>query len=106
MNSSTYENIYTIVRLIPKGKVATYGQIAKIVGGFTPRMVGYAMAALSNNSDVPWHRVINYQGKTSQRASGDGNIIQQKLLETEGILFDENEKIELERFRWEGLNLK
>ncbi len=102
MNQSIYENIYSIVRLIPRGRVATYGQIANIVGSCTPRMVGYAMAALPNYSDVPWQRVINYKGKTSTRASGDGDIIQLKILETEGIRFDKNESINLEQYRWNG----
>ncbi len=102
MKQSIYENIYSIVRLIPRGKVATYGQIANIVGGCTARMVGYAMAALPSNSDVPWQRVLNHKGKTSTRASGDGDIIQLKVLETEGIRFDENESIKLEQYRWTG----
>lgn len=103
LKNSIYEKIYDVVRLIPKGKVATYGQLAQIVGGCTPRMVGYAMAATPNQSDIPWQRVINFQGKTSPRASGDGSVIQQKILESEGILFDENDVIDLERFRWEGI---
>ena len=58
-----YERIYLVVRQIPPGKVATYGQVAQITGNCTARMVGYAMAACPD--DVPWQRVINAQGKVS-----------------------------------------
>lgn len=68
----TYERIYEVVRLIPPGRVATYGQVASIVGNCTARMVGYAMAALPPGSDVPWQRVINAQGKISLRADSAG----------------------------------
>ena len=60
-----YERIYAVVRLIPPGKAAAYGQIAAIVGDCTARMVGYAMASVPTGSDVPWQRVINAQGKVS-----------------------------------------
>ncbi len=66
-NKTPYEKIYQVVRKIPLGKVATYGQIAKIVDRCTPRMVGYAMAA-SKGADVPWQRVINYKGEISPAA--------------------------------------
>lgn len=95
-----YERIYTIVRMIPKGKVATYGQIARIVGECTPRMVGYAMAALDHGSDVPWQRVINSRGTVSPRSSGPGDIIQQKVLESEGIEFDKHGRVDLQAFGW------
>ena len=99
---SIYQLIYAAVSQIPLGQVATYGQIAKIVGGCTPRMVGYAMAALHRGGDVPWQRVINHKGRISERKSGPGDIIQRKLLEMEGLEFDGNGGIELKKFRWKG----
>ena len=96
-----YDRIYDIVRMIPKGKVATYGQIAAIVGGCSPRMVGYAMAALPYD-DVPWHRVINSQGKVSMRRGGEGSSIQEQLLENEGVQFDQNGKVDFNIVGWDG----
>ena len=100
-----YEKIYEIVRQIPEGQVATYGQIAKFVGKCTPRMVGYALAALGEDSDIPWHRVVNSKGKVSPRASGEGDLFQHELLKQEGIFFDSNNGLDLFRFSWKGPNL-
>jgi methylated-DNA-protein-cysteine methyltransferase-like protein len=98
-----YEQIYNVVRQIPSGKVATYGQVAKIVDRCTARMVGYAMAALPSNTDVPWQRVINYKGEISPRSRGDGSLRQRKLLEAEGLRFDERGRADLKKIRWGGL---
>jgi len=98
-----YERIYRVVRQIPRGKVATYGQIARIVGRCTARMVGYAMAALRGRSDVPWQRVINAQGEISPRSRGDGALRQRKLLEKEGIRFSPRGRVNLRKFGWAGL---
>ena len=76
MESPLYKKIHHIISLIPLGKVATYGQIAKIAGGCTARMVGYAVKAIPQNSHIPLHRVINYKGVMSQRISGSGGLIQ------------------------------
>ncbi len=95
-----YERIYAMVRQIPDGKVATYGQIAKMVGGCSARMVGYALAALPEGSDVPWQRVINYQGKISPHGFGYGGAMQRLLLEEEGVVFDPQERVDLARFGW------
>ncbi len=97
-----YERIYAVVRCIPPGRVATYGQIASIVGGCTPRMVGYALAAVEAQDDVPWHRVINAQGKISPRADGGGAIEQRARLEAEGIRFDSQHRVNWRMVRWEG----
>ncbi len=93
--------IFEVVRSIPKGTVASYGQIAAVVGRCSPLMVGYAMAAVPFDSDVPWHRVVNYQGRISSRGNGDGEQVQRILLEAEGILFDEADRIDLNRVRWD-----
>ena len=102
MESPLYQKIHQIISLIPSGKVATYGQIAEIVGGCTARMVGYAASAVPQYSDIPWQRVINYKGGISQRRCGSGGLLQQKLLEAEGIEFDQYGRTNLEHFRWKG----
>lgn len=98
----TYERIYAVVRQIPPGKVATYGQVSAIVGGCTARMVGYAMAALPFGTDVPWQRVINRQGKISLRSSGLGSARQRQLLEAEGVEFDSRDRIDFDEVGWPG----
>jgi len=97
-----YARIYDLVRQIPYGKVATYGQVAEVVGGCTARMVGYAMAALPGKSDVPWQRVINFKGKISPHGAGFGTWMQEQLLKEEGVEFDEQGKIDFGRFGWLG----
>ena len=99
---SVYERIYREVRRIPRGKVATYGKVAKIVGRCTARMVGYAMAALRGRTDVPWQRVINYKGEISPRAHGDGGLRQRKLLEGEGVRFDFRGRVNFKKVLWNG----
>jgi methylated-DNA-protein-cysteine methyltransferase related protein len=97
-----YASIYAVVREIPPGKVATYGQIATLAGlDGHARQVGYAMHALSPSDDVPWHRVVNARGEVSPRSSGDSHELQRMLLEAEGVEFDERSRIDLARFRWE-----
>lgn len=96
-----YERIYAVVRLIPRGRVATYGQIAAYVGRCMPRQVGYAMAALPYQ-DVPWQRVINSKGMISFPKHSHGALEQRELLEAEGIVFDLNDRVDLRRFGWAG----
>ena len=102
MELDLYQKIHQIISLIPSGKVATYGQIAEIVGRCTARMVGYATSVIPQDSDIPWQRVINYKGGISQRKSGSGGLLQQKLLEAEGIVFNQNGRADLKHYRWEG----
>jgi methylated-DNA-protein-cysteine methyltransferase-like protein len=98
--SELYEKIYTVIRKIPRGKVATYGQIAKLAGmGSHARLVGYALHALTPEKRVPWHRVVGAGGKIS--LGGEGYSIQRKILESEGVEFNEKERIQLSRFGWE-----
>lgn len=97
---SLFHRIYALVRQVPSGRVATYGAIARRIGG-TARTVGFAMAALPSGADVPWQRVVNSQGKVSARRRGDGDLIQRQLLETEGVTFDTLGRIDLGRFGWE-----
>ena len=97
---SSYTRIYEWVRRVPEGQVATYGQIAGLAGKCSARQVGYAMAALSGDSGIPWHRIINSQGMISLRSSSEGHRLQRILLETEGIIFSANDTIDLIKYCW------
>ncbi len=98
---SSYARIYEWVRQVPEGKVATYGQVAGMIEGkCSARQVGYAMAALSEQSGVPWHRIINSQGRISPRVGSEGHRLQRILLEAEGIVFSPDGKIDLAEYRW------
>lgn len=98
----SYERIYAVVRRIPRGRVATYGQIAALAGlpGHA-RQVGYALHALSEGTNVPWHRVINAKGEVSLRAEAGWDNFQRHLLEEEGVVFDKRGRVDLEDRRWE-----
>jgi methylated-DNA-protein-cysteine methyltransferase-like protein len=91
--------IYEVVRAVPSGQVATYGDIATIVGGCDARTVGYALNAVPKTAEepVPWQRIINAQGGIS--TSG---VLQRKLLEDEGIVFGPDDRIPLAQYRWIG----
>ena len=97
----TYDLIHRVVSRIPRGRVATYGQIADIAGipGQAPR-VGYALSALADGTDVPWQRVVNAKGEISVRAHSGSESLQKKLLRAEGVLFNRDGKIPMERFQW------
>ena len=97
---SSYDRIYQWVRQVPEGKVATYGQIAGLAGRCSARQVGYAMAALTGEDDMPWHRIINSQGRISLRTGSEGHHLQRILLEAEGIVFSVDDKIDLAQYRW------
>lgn len=103
---SKYQRIYAVVRQIPRGKVATYGDVAALAGlpGHA-RLVGYALHALPAFTDVPWQRVINAKGGISLgRAYPGGELQQRHLLENEGVILDNNGKIDLNRYRWQPPN--
>ena len=100
METNQFEAFYEIVRLIPEGKVATYGDVAHMAGSRAARHVGYALAGLSDDNDVPWQRVINSKGEVSPRRNGEGHFIQRILLEEEGVVFNENGRISLKKYRW------
>ena len=96
-----YLKIYKVVRCIPIGRVATSGQVATIAGyPGQARQVGYALNNLSDDNDVPWQRVINAQGRISPRANPIYEEIQQRILEAEGIEFDERGMVDLDIFQW------
>ena len=95
-----YDLIYKTVKKIPRGKVATYGQVAELAGleGHA-RQVGYALHNLPGASDVPWHRVINAKGEISPRSGGDSHELQRMLLEEEGVGFV-GDRVDLKKYRW------
>lgn len=102
--SPLYRRIWETVNRIPAGRVATYGQIARLAGiEGQPRLVGYALHRLAADSRVPWHRVVNARGAISVR-SGGGPLpdvpLQRRLLEREGVDFDSRGVIDLVRYAW------
>ena len=96
------EAICAVIRRIPKGWVATYGQVAAKAGlPRRARLVGYVLHHLDPASDVPWHRVVNAKGEVSCSPSRNGgDALQRRLLKKEGIKFDAANRFDLERYRW------
>jgi len=94
------QRVYRVVRQIPPGRVATYGQVARLAGGCTPRMVGFAMASVTEHDAVPWHRVLNSRGEVSERSAGDGAARQRRLLRAEGVRFDRRSRLDLDEVGW------
>lgn len=99
---SAYEVIYAVVRQIPAGRVATYGQVAELANmPGQARLVGYALYRVTHDLEVPWHRVINAKGEISQSPLRHGDDhLQRALLEQEGIEFSSAGKISLQTYRW------
>jgi methylated-DNA-protein-cysteine methyltransferase related protein len=96
------EAIYAVVRRIPRGWVATYGQVAALAGlPRRARLVGHLLQQLGGGTDLPWHRVVNAKGEVSYSLSRNGgDALQQRMLEKEGVEFDDRNRFDLERFRW------
>jgi methylated-DNA-protein-cysteine methyltransferase-like protein len=98
---SFFDQVYQLVRQIPPGKVTSYGAIARMLGDpRAARTVGWALHNLPEGHDVPWHRVINSQGRISLGYGGD---LQRAMLEAEGIEFNERGRVDWDRFGWKGL---
>lgn len=94
--------VYRLVKRIPRGRVAIYGQIAALLGApRAARAVGYAMKRCPQGGDVPWHRVLNARGGISLRANVSGMLTQRILLEREGLSL-RNGRVDLKRYRWAG----
>lgn len=99
--SPSYRRIYAVVRRIPRGRVATYGQVASLAGlAGHARQVGYALHALAKGTALPWHRVINAKGEVSRRRRPGEELSQRMLLEREGVRFDGRGRVALARLRW------
>jgi methylated-DNA-protein-cysteine methyltransferase-like protein len=99
---TTYQRIYAVVRRIPRGRVTTYGTVARLAGlPGQARLVGYALNALPTGTAVPWHRVINARGEVSLRTAPSGAGITQRIrLEQERVRFDDAGRVALDRYGW------
>ncbi|MDD6022129.1 MAG: MGMT family protein [Oscillospiraceae bacterium] len=96
---TTFERIYEVVKTIPKGKVATYGQVALLAGNPRwARVVGYALHVNPEPGVIPCHRVVNRMGKTSTAFAFGGEDMQKKLLEEEGVTFEPDGTVDLKKF--------
>jgi len=96
-----FEEVYNLVRKIPKGKVATYGQIARILGyPKRAKMVGWALHKNPYFGDVPCHRVVNRNGEITSGFAFGGLDEQRRLLEAEGVVFGEDGRIDLNKYLW------
>jgi methylated-DNA-protein-cysteine methyltransferase-like protein len=100
--AGNYQRIYAVVSRIPRGRVATYGQVARLAGlAGQARLVGYALSALEDRSRIPWHRVVNARGQISaRRDGGPASIVQSLRLKRERVRFDARNCIPLDLFRW------
>ena len=107
-----YEQVYAVVRRIPRGKVTSYGRVAQMLGRpGAARAVGYALNALIDKgkqpayANIPWQRVVNSQGRISIVNREYGAQYQAELLREEGVLVSQDLRIDLDIFLWEGLHL-
>ena len=99
---TTYEKIYMVVKNIPKGKVATYGQVALLAGNPRwARVVGYALHKNPEPGIIPCHRVVNRNGQVAESFAFGGSNVQRELLEKEGIVFNSNGSIDLKKYGME-----
>ena len=100
MSKSFYQRVIDIIKNIPEGKVATYGQIASYAGNsYASRQVAYILHSSSRKENLPWHRVVNSKGSISLKL-GYGYELQKEMLKDEGIIFNKNDRIDLKRFLW------
>ena len=100
---SFFEKVYILVRMIPEGKVASYGQIAAHLGHpRAARTVGWALHGIPEGSDVPWQRVINSKGLITISNVEYSASLQRHLLEEEGVVFEDDERVDMGVYRWDG----
>lgn len=96
---TTFEKIYKVVKTIPRGRVATYGQVAMLAGNPRwARVVGYALHVNPKPGEIPCHRVVNREGKTSVAFAFGGEDMQRQLLEDEGIVFESDGTVDLDKY--------
>jgi methylated-DNA-protein-cysteine methyltransferase-like protein len=96
------QHIWQVIMLIPPGKVATYGDVACHAGlPGAARRVGYALKNLPQDTRIPWHRVINAQGKIALRPGGAEMYVQMERLHAEGIHFSSSQRVDLKLYRWQ-----
>ncbi len=96
-----FEKVYKVVRKIPSGKVATYGQVAKLVKSKDARRIGWALHANSNRA-IPCHRVVNKEGRLAYNFAFDGEAEQKKRLILEGVIFKDEKHVDLKKCLWKG----
>ena len=102
--SEFFQRVYEIAARIPRGKVVTYGQIAAAVGDpRQARTVGWALHSIPEWLDIPLHRVVNNSGGISTRCTVDELNVQRKLLEDEGVVFNEDGRLDLKICHWAGI---
>ncbi|MUH34966.1 MGMT family protein [Zobellia amurskyensis] len=101
-NKNFFQKVYEVARLIPEGRVTSYGAIARYLGAArSARMVGWAMNGAGSMPDVPAHRVVNKIGLLTGKHHFDGTNLMQQLLENEGITIKENQIIDFEKHFWD-----
>lgn len=101
-NQNFFQKVYDVARLIPYGRVTSYGAIAKYLGAArSARMVGWAMNASHNMEDIPAHRVVNRKGLLTGKHHFDGTNLMQQLLESEGVLVKEYQIVDFEKLFWD-----
>ncbi|WP_339650786.1 MGMT family protein [uncultured Maribacter sp.] len=101
-NENFFERVYQVTRLIPEGRVTSYGAIAKYLGASrSARMVGWAMNASHNMEDIPAHRVVNKAGLLTGKHHFDGTNLMQQLLEGEGVIIKDLQIVNLEKYFWD-----
>ncbi|MBP3941426.1 MAG: MGMT family protein [Christensenellaceae bacterium] len=100
---SFYQRVYAVVRRIPKGKVATYGQIAVLAGSpRASRVVGYALHVNPEPGIIPCHRVVNREGRVAPAFAFGGSDVQEEMLRAEGVIFAEKGYVLLDGQLWDG----
>ncbi len=93
-----FERVHALVNRIPRGRVATYGQLSRLIARrLTPVGIGWALRAAPEDA-IPWHRVVNAQGRVSTDDQNPG--LQRAMLESEGVTFDDEGEIDLAKFQW------
>ncbi len=106
MEKSSFERIYDVVKQIPKGKVATYGQVAALAGNKRwSRVVGYALHVNPDPGNIPCHRVVNREGEVSKAFAFGGENRQIALLKNEGVKV-EGTRVDLEKYRWQQVTIE
>lgn len=106
MQKSSFELIYDVVKQIPRGKVATYGQVAALAGNKRwSRVVGYALHVNPDPENIPCHRVVNRDGEVSRAFAFGGENRQIALLESEGVKV-EGTRVNLKEYRWQQVTIE
>ncbi len=98
----TSQQIWRVIAMIPVGRVSTYGDVARLAGlPGGARRVGFALRGLPADTTIPWHRVINAQGRLSIPADSESGRRQRARLEAEGVTFSAGARVNLQQFRWQ-----